>query len=647
MAKSTAQSWALFKAIRVMVFSFAMICSMGFAAIYAVLLLRGWSSYNGQQRCVVIISLVVYAISSLLLYLMLILRFRVWLDGVRIVLLLFCQVGGTVTFAIFRPNLPCSNLGSVSTCDTVETIVTYGGWGLAGLSIMSYVPVPPPRPNPEAVLALKLSNDFTPYQKEKQGKRLSDSSMGSSTSSYSQSSFVASRPPTTPSTMAFASRTPSMVSTRPLYNNDNYYRSAPSPGPAQGMTYNIPPRMRALQLPTMAARAPSIASSGSPRMAPYGQQQYRSATPGAESVRSMAPSTVSNLNIRASTRQRYYNSNGIPAPVPVLPQSQYMMPSTMMAGEAISRQGTPMSMISNQSGSSYYPPRQQQQPQRSPSAAGYLSPPGLAYSHPGQFPHPPGVSSPYTRNMVAGAPSRVTSPSPLGQMQTIAEDGHFQTPEAVMRGPMNGMAMPTREALTARTPSPSPHPQLEIKSRSPSPHASPSALQTGLPANNLVAQGQQPQTQPQQMPQKKRYQLQDRPMRQQKLREETEQQPQYSPPSRRSSVSSVPRSPSPQHEFFSPSSELPLPTTPMSAVLPAHPTLPPRTASPSTNSSPPTSGYGYPRYSPESSPTLRLNDRPLPNEMAIRAQEDHVELDVTGFWRQNSPRPLRLVGKRA
>lgn len=523
---------------------------------------------------------------------------------------------------------------------------------------MSYVPVPPPRPNPEAVLALKLSNEFT-SEKEKRGlKRASDSSMGSSTSSYSQSSFVSPRPNATPSMMAFASRTPSMVSGRAPYSNninDNYYRSASTPGPVQTVSPNLPPRMRALQLPAMAARAPSNASVGPPPS--YGPaQQYRSATPGAASVRSMAPSTVSNLNIRASTRQRYYNSNRMPAPVPVLPQNQYMMPSTMMAGESISRQGTPMSMMSNQSGSSYYPPQQQQhqQQQRNPSVAGHLSsPPGLAYNNPGQFPQPPGVSSHYTRNMNmnTGAPSRVTSPSPLGQMHTIAEDGHGLT---MQRGMVNRMEMQMREALMSRAPSPSSTsvPSLEMRNRTPSPNLrSPSPLREEKPVESTPI----PQMQAQQMPQQKRYQLQDRPIpRQQKLAQEIEVQRRNgggSAASRRSSVSSVPRSPSPQHEFFSPSDNLPiLPATPMSAVLPAHPTLPPQSGTPtatvtlSSSSSGSSSRkgyeYGYGGYSSqESSPTVRLNDRPLPR--------DDDDVDVVGFWRQNntSPRPLRLVGK--
>ena len=89
--------------------------------------------------------------------------------------------------------------GSVSTCRTVENVVMFGGWSLTGLrnsficfwfitaqfnhpfsvllfafylAAMSYVPLPIPRPNPEAVLALNIAA-------EKRMKRASSSSFGS------------------------------------------------------------------------------------------------------------------------------------------------------------------------------------------------------------------------------------------------------------------------------------------------------------------------------------------------------------------------------------------------------------------------------------------------------------------------------------
>ncbi|KAF8902040.1 hypothetical protein CPB84DRAFT_1961717 [Gymnopilus junonius] len=278
MTMSTARIWAFFRLVRILVFSLSTILSMGFTAIYSVLLWRGWTLYSTEQRAVVISLLAVYALSSITFYLMLIFRFRLWMDGVRIAVLLFFQVGGTVTIALFLPSLPCTNLGSVSTCKTVENIVIFGGWSLTGLLLlfafylaaMSYVPLPKPRPNPEAILALNFAT-------EKREKRASQSSVGSTNSVYSQTS---------------------LVETPPIQNN----------------------------------KTTSPSTSSTPRIP---LTYYRPGSAG--SLRSTATTTRS--NIRASTQQKYYNNHGFSAPQPRMPQTR---PLPVMVTEPFSRQGTPI-----------------------------------------------------------------------------------------------------------------------------------------------------------------------------------------------------------------------------------------------------------------------------------------------------------------
>ncbi|PPQ72152.1 hypothetical protein CVT26_006908 [Gymnopilus dilepis] len=390
---------------------------MAFTAIYSVLLWRGWNLYNTEQRAVVISLLTVYAVSSITFYLMLIFRFRLWMDGIRLAVLLFFQVGGTVTIALFLPSLPCTNLGSVSTCRTVENVVMFGGWSLTGLLLlfafylaaMSYVPLPIPRPNPEAVLALNIAA-------EKRMKRASSSSFGSASSVYSQTSFVG-QPPT-------------------------------------GFTGNR-------------SNNPAVPRSlGPPRMP---LNYNRPGSPG--SLRSTA--TTSRSNIRASTREKYYNSQGLSAPQPRPPQQTQL---SVMANEPFSRQGTPMSTIS----------RNVSYTSQASNASHLHFPPGL------DFPQPPRHVPPAT------VLPRVTSPlaaRPITPATSIGFDGP------------PSMAAQMREALTVGTPSPVQ--QLDLKREVP--------------------------------------QL-----------------------SRNTSASSVPRSPSPDHQFLNN-----LPATPLSAILPAHPVLPP------------------------------------------------------------------------
>jgi len=87
-------------------------------------------------------------------------QFRLWLDAARVAFVLFFQLGGTITFALFGPSFPCNNIGSETDCRHTSSTAIVGGWTLSSilllyafcLAIMSYVPPPQPPPNPEAAL---------------------------------------------------------------------------------------------------------------------------------------------------------------------------------------------------------------------------------------------------------------------------------------------------------------------------------------------------------------------------------------------------------------------------------------------------------------------------------------------------------------
>ncbi|PPQ83338.1 hypothetical protein CVT25_003977 [Psilocybe cyanescens] len=551
MAMNNAKYWALFKIVRVLVYSVSTLLSIGFTAIYAVLLLRGWKSYTGEQRTVVIVLVAIDALSSVMLYLMLIFRFRLWLDGIRIAILLFFQAGPlplhflTKTFHVtilarYRlakqskrqqymvagrsPDFVRYLFPVLKTAETLRlyTVLLFAFY----LAAMSYVPEPKPRPNPEALLALNLANA------EKREKRVSTSSFGSATSAYSQKSYLG---PLQPSTMQSSIR-----SARPPHAENG--RITP---------YNYVPT--APQSPARAVRSPSIASTQR-SAGPY-NNYYRPGTPG--SIRSMAPSTMS--NIRASTRQRYYISNRIPAPQPRAAE-QLQAPrlaNQQSFSEPVSRQGTPMSVMSNQS---QYAPHHQRQP-------AYLSPPpGLGYVGNGlnlNFPQPPG----YARG--PAYPARVTSPlaSPIAPVSMVSDQ--------------RSMGMQMREALMMRTPSPGAH----------------------------------------------------------SLNSPTSPDSMHSPPSGNPSVSSVPRSPSPQHGSFSN-----LPTTPLSAVLPAHPGLPSAQGRSEVRD---VQRYGTP-------PGVRLNERLLTDGQYRTgsapprnwAASNNSRMDAVDYWRQQSTEPLDFGGRR-
>ncbi|KAH9484236.1 hypothetical protein JR316_0003716 [Psilocybe cubensis] len=413
---------------------------------------------------------------------------------------------------------------------------------------MSYIPEPKPRPNPEALLALSLA--------EKREKRFSTSSFGSDRSAYSQKSYVG-------PLQAVATQN-SIRSARP-YPVENGRITPYSYIPATP------------QRPARPVRTPSIPSIASTQMSPGPYNNYyRSATP-AGSVRSMAPSTVS--NIRASTRQRYYISNRIPAPRPRAAQ-QLQAPqiaTQQYFSDPVSRQGTPMSVMSNQS---QYAPYQMQ--------PGYSSPPpGLGYVGNGlnlNFPQPPSQPGYSQRRGPAYYPPRVTSPlaSPVAPVNNIASNQQ------------QSMAMQMREALMMRTPSP-------------------------------LARSLDSPTSPDSM--------------------HAHSHPQ---PSRNPSVSSVPRSPSPQHGSFSN-----LPVTPLSAVLPAHPVLPPSPArfegrnvqryGASLDTASLHEQIGQMMVGAQMNGEYRTGSAPPPNNWAA---SNGNRMDAVNYWRQQATEPRHVNGGR-
>ncbi|KAF9001860.1 hypothetical protein BDQ17DRAFT_1426161 [Cyathus striatus] len=128
--------WLVFKRLRVAFFALSTILCMTLTVIYSVLLFREWAFYDVAQRCITIMLISVNGISSILLYLMIIVRFRFWLDVARVGSLLGFQIGGNVVFIIFQSELPCQNLGSPKDCEQVLSSVSLISWALSGILLL-------------------------------------------------------------------------------------------------------------------------------------------------------------------------------------------------------------------------------------------------------------------------------------------------------------------------------------------------------------------------------------------------------------------------------------------------------------------------------------------------------------------------------
>lgn len=287
---SATRTWALFKLIRIFIFSLSTILCIAWTALYTVLLIHGWALFMNGQRALVLVLISIYGISSIMTYLMIVVHFRPWMDGARVAIFLFFQAGGTVTFFFFRHSLPCSNTGPLAdsdSCKTMEDIVIFGGWSLCGLlliyvfilAIMFYVPVPPPPPDPEATLMVSVGNE-----KEKR------QSIISVVSHYSQASFIE----------------PDLNREPPIANSlrmgPNYYR----PGTPSSVRFITPSTLYLVD----GTGAPPVTE---PSKIPVGDNYgYRPGTPGSVSVRS----TISRSSTQGLTNPRYDYMHPRPAPTP-------------------------------------------------------------------------------------------------------------------------------------------------------------------------------------------------------------------------------------------------------------------------------------------------------------------------------------------
>ncbi|KAF9453232.1 hypothetical protein P691DRAFT_771599 [Macrolepiota fuliginosa MF-IS2] len=248
---------------------------------------------------------------------MIIVRFRLWLDGARVAFLALFQGGATVTFTLFKSSLPCNNLGSVQTCKTMSTVAIFVGWSLAGLPAMSYVPQPPPPTNPEE----SITDD-----RNKSGH-------------YSSPSLASSK----------SSSTLVVDSDSDTWKGKERHSLSSNPGSEYSQTYWIGSRAT-----TPHSRTTSLASRSTTRTEQYGV--YRPNTP--QSILSPAASSISSSIYPVTTAPSYNAGRFTPQPSgyyrsPVtVPSPSASAPKTRLPhlpnpfSESPSRSGTPASVAS-------------------------------------------------------------------------------------------------------------------------------------------------------------------------------------------------------------------------------------------------------------------------------------------------------------
>lgn len=406
---SAARAWALFKLFRIFIFALSTLACIVWTALYILLLTPGWSSFTVNQRAAVLILILIYGISSIFLYLMIVVLFQPWMDGVRVAFLVLFQAGGSAAFFPLRRSLLCHDISPGFTCETMENIVIFGGWSLSGLlliyafflGIMSFVPVPAPRPDPEAVLALNLGKEIS-LAKEKE-KRQSTISIDSRNF---RPSFLQAVP-----ALAGANRGPPIVTSARM--GPNYYRT--------GTPASIHSMVPSIHYPTDVSRAPSITSLG--RMS--FDYNSRPESPGSVSIHSTMTASSS---MQSLTNPKYNDNYPSRVTSPAISiRSALSVNNGRPPNEPISRQGTPLSVVSYQ-----VPLVPGEQPPRSMTPLGLIpgvrglntSQPSLTSSQPLTFVATPSLVQPFSATIpLRGPPLEVHPPLPRARGRMSSRSG--------------------------------------------------------------------------------------------------------------------------------------------------------------------------------------------------------------------------------
>ncbi|KAH9857014.1 hypothetical protein C2E23DRAFT_934271 [Lenzites betulinus] len=244
--------WTLFRRIRIIIFAFISIVSIAFAAILSVYLSKEWIHFSTLQRAIVLAMIGVNTLTSLLLYLMAVVVFRMWKELLRVLFLLAIHIGAAVPFTLFGFSFSCAIFNPGATCKIVNLTFLSSAWSITGLllgytvylCIMSRVPHPAPLVTLNDLLDTPPVSRATSVVSAHSATRLLSQSAQSTlarpaspASMYSQEST---RPRTVPKRLFVANSTP-RSSTQTTVSRTEELQRAPSYGATGTETREIEP----------------------------------------------------------------------------------------------------------------------------------------------------------------------------------------------------------------------------------------------------------------------------------------------------------------------------------------------------------------------------------------------------------------------
>jgi len=147
--------WSFFRTVRRVGFSLVSVVALLWAILLSVYLAREWKHAIHSQRLIVLLMIGFNAFSSVLLYLMVVVVFRLWLDFLRTLSLFAMHLGTAIPLSILRSRFDCSVFVSQRTCSSAYTFALFVNWSVVAffvlhavfLCVMSRFPAPPPPPS--------------------------------------------------------------------------------------------------------------------------------------------------------------------------------------------------------------------------------------------------------------------------------------------------------------------------------------------------------------------------------------------------------------------------------------------------------------------------------------------------------------------
>ncbi|RDX50056.1 hypothetical protein OH76DRAFT_1482551 [Lentinus brumalis] len=129
--------WSLFRKVRKVIFAFTAVTSLIWAIILSLYLSKEWNYFSILQRSIVLSLIGVNGVTALLLYLMIVVVFRMWKELVRIVFLLAIHIGTAVPFTLYGVRFSCNIFDTQLTCKIVDLAFLATAWSITGL-ILGY-----------------------------------------------------------------------------------------------------------------------------------------------------------------------------------------------------------------------------------------------------------------------------------------------------------------------------------------------------------------------------------------------------------------------------------------------------------------------------------------------------------------------------